>query len=238
MTATEHRIKLWDLPTRLFHWLLVLLIIAAIVTGKTGGYDLMIWHGRIGLAILGLLTFRIIWGVAGSTYARFINFAPTPSSVIAYLKEDWQGVGHNPLGAFSVIAMLLAIALQVASGLFSNHDSVFQGALFRLISADLSNELTEIHHNNFIALLGLIILHLGAIVFYVHVRKDNLVKPMITGWKDIPPNSRRFESAKGGGLLALVIAMAVAAAVVYAGSGKWITHPATQSEETQTKFQW
>ena len=238
MNTTTRRIKLWDLPTRIFHWLLVLLIVAAIVTGKIGGYELMIWHGRIGLAILGLIAFRIIWGLAGSTYARFINFVPAPRIIVAYVKGEWRGVGHNPLGAFSVIAMLLLIALQVATGLFSNHDSVFQGGLFSLINVELSNELTDIHHNIFNALLAMIVLHLGAIVFYTQVRKDDLVRPMITGWKDIPPNSGSYESAKGGGFLALVIALAVAGGAVYAGSGKWIPEPAAHHQETQTKFQW
>ncbi len=238
MDTTARRIKLWDLPTRLFHWLLVLLIVAAIVTGKIGGHDLMIWHGRIGLAILGLMAFRFVWGLAGSTYARFINFVPAPRTIVAYVKGEWRGVGHNPLGAISAIAMLMLITLQAATGLFSNHDSVFQGGLYSLISAELSNDLTGIHHGIFNALLAMIILHLGAIVFYTQVRKDELVKPMITGWKDIPPNSSNVESAKGGGFLALVIALVVTGGAVYAGSGKWIPLPAAHPQETQTEFQW
>ena len=99
------RISVWDLPTRLFHWLLVLLITAAVISGKVGGGAIE-WHGRIGIAILGLLAFRIIWGVIGSTHARFASFFPTPSSVRAYLQGRWQGVGHNPLGAFSVFGLL------------------------------------------------------------------------------------------------------------------------------------
>ncbi len=117
----RQRIRLWDLPTRLFHWLLVILVLTSFISGKIGG-NAMDWHGKFGLAILGLLTFRLVWGIVGSTYARFASFFPTPASVLAYLRGQWRGVGHNPLGALSVFSLLGLLAFQVASGLFGNDD--------------------------------------------------------------------------------------------------------------------
>ena len=108
------RIKIWDLPVRIFHWLLFLLIVGAIVSGKVGGGAIE-WHGRIGLAIIGLLVFRIVWGFVGSSHARFSSFLPRPSSLRAYLRGAWKGVGHNPLGALSVLALLALFGVQAAT---------------------------------------------------------------------------------------------------------------------------
>ncbi len=221
MTATEYRIKLWDLPTRLFHWLLVILIIAAIATAKIGG-NAMVWHGRIGLAILGLIAFRVVWGLVGSTYSRFTSFLPTPSSVAAYLRGQWRGLGHNPLGALSVLGLLALIAAQVGTGLFSNDDIAFRGPLFGLINKDFSDTLTSFHRQIINGLIAMIALHLCAIAFYAHVKKDNLVKPMITGWKNVEPAQASY-APKGGGAIALAFALCVAVAAVYAGSGAWLT---------------
>lgn len=220
MTATEHRIKLWDLPTRLFHWLLVILIIAAIATAKIGG-NAMVWHGRIGLAILGLIAFRVVWGLVGSTYSRFTSFLPTPSSVAAYLRGQWRGLGHNPLGALSVLGLLALIAAQVGTGLFSNDDIAFRGPLFGLINKDFSDTLTSFHRQIINGLIAMIALHLCAIAFYAHVKKDNLVKPMITGWKNVEPTPASY-APKGGGTIALAFALCAAVAAVYAGSGAWL----------------
>ncbi|HXE41263.1 MAG TPA: cytochrome b/b6 domain-containing protein, partial [Azonexus sp.] len=112
------QIRLWDLPTRLFHWLLALSVIGAIVSGQIGG-NLMEWHGRIGLLIIGLIVFRLAWGVLGTTYARFGHFFPTAAKVKAYLKGEWKGHGHNPLGALSVFGLLGLVAVQAVSGLFA-----------------------------------------------------------------------------------------------------------------------
>ncbi len=216
------RIKLWDLPTRLFHWLLVVLIAASVISGKIGG-GAMDWHGRIGLTILGLIAFRLTWGLIGSSHARFASFFPTPSSVVAYLRGQWKGVGHNPLGAFSVFGLLALVALQVGTGLFGNDDIAFQGPLFDLIGKDLSDKLTGIHKFSINVLIALIALHLAAIAFYTYVKKEQLVKPMITGWKDVHPG--HGESARGGGAIALIVALAVALAAMYAGSGAWLPAP-------------
>ena len=227
MTTTVHRIKLWDLPTRLFHWLLALLVIAAVISGKIGG-NAIIWHGRIGVAILGLLVFRIAWGLVGSTYSRFSSFLPTPASLAAYVRGQWQGLGHNPLGALSVITLLALLGAQVGTGLFANDDIAFRGPLFDLITKESSDALTSYHRLAINGLIAMIVIHLGAIVFYAHVKKDNLVKPMIDGWKHVeqPPAT---PPTKGGGAIALLFALGVAIASVYAGSGAWI--PATQPQQ-------
>lgn len=110
------RIQLWDLPTRLFHWSLALLVFGAILTGKIGG-GAMVWHGRIGIALVGLLVFRLIWGFVGWTYARFAQFMPTPASLSAYLRGQWRGLGHNPFGAISVLGLLALLAALLAPDL-------------------------------------------------------------------------------------------------------------------------
>lgn len=214
------KIRLWDLPTRLFHWLLVLGVVASIVSGQLGG-NLIDWHGRIGVLIVGLIVFRVTWGVLGSTYARFAQFFPTPAKLKSYLRGEWRGAGHNPLGAFSVFGLLGLLAFQVVSGLFSNDDITFFGPLFDLVSKDLSNQLTGLHKLASTVLFVLIGLHLAAIAFYGHVKKDNLIKPMITGWKE----TDQGESAKGGGFVALVVALLIAAVAVYAASGAWLPEP-------------
>lgn len=124
---SRQRIRLWDLPTRIFHWSLVALFVASLVSGSIGGNP-MVWHGRFGLAILGLVCFRLLWEFTGSSYARFTGFAPTPASVLAYLCCQWRGVGHNPLGALSVFALLGLLAFQACSGLFANDDIAFRCA--------------------------------------------------------------------------------------------------------------
>ena len=215
----QDRFLLWDLPTRLFHWLLVLAMAAAVVTGQLGG-SLIEWHGRLGLLIVGLLAFRIVWGLLGSTYARFAQFAPTLGRVRAYLAGQWHGEGHNPLGALSVFGLLGLLVLQVATGLVANDDIAFRGPLFDLVGNDLSNRLTGLHHLLSNLLIGLVLLHVAAIAFYGHVKKQMLLKPMLTGWKE-----GEGESAKGGGWLAVIVALLIAAGAVYVASGAWLPEP-------------
>jgi cytochrome b len=179
------RIRVWDLPIRLFHWSLALAVTVAIATGKAGGAWMDI-HGKAGLTIIGLVVFRVVWGFVGSTHARFRDFAPTPAKLRAYLQGRWQGAGHNPLGALSVFALLGLLALQAGTGLFSNDDIAFSGPYFASVSAALAERLTGWHHVIGNVLLWLAALHVVAIAFYFVVRKDNLVKPMLTGWKETP----------------------------------------------------
>ena len=223
------RIRLWDLPTRVFHWMLVLCIVASFVSGKLGG-NLIEWHGKIGLFIVGLVVFRLVWGLIGSTYARFSQFVPTPAKLKAYLRGEWRGVGHNPLGALSVFGLLALVGIQVASGLFANDDIAFFGPLYELVSKDVSNRLTGLHKLSSNLLLVLIGLHLAAIVFYTRIKKDKLIPPMVRGWKDTDDG----ESAEGGGLLALLVALAVALAAVYAASGALLPPPPPPAPAAET----
>ena len=218
--SETRKILIWDLPTRLFHWLLVLAIVALVVTGKAGG-SWMEWHGRLGLLVLGLLVFRLLWGIMGSTYARFAGFFPTPAKVAAYLRGQWHAPGHNPLGACSVLALLAVPLFQALTGLVANDDIAFVGPLYDLVGRDLSNLATRWHLLAVNVLLALVALHVAAILFYAHIKKDNLVKPMVLGWKD----SAHGESARGGGWIAFVVALALAVLAVYGASGAWLPEP-------------
>jgi cytochrome b len=208
------RILVWDLPMRIFHWSLVLAVTVAVVSGEIGG-DLMEIHGKAGLAILGLVAFRLVWGFAGSTHARFVNFAPTAGKLRAYLRGRWKGQGHNPLGALSVFALLGLLAVQATTGLFGNDEISFTGPLFALVEEGLANRLTGLHKQLAYVLLAVLALHIVAILVYLVVKKDNLVKPMVTGFKEV----RAGTSAAKGSWTALVLALAAAAAVVTAASG-------------------
>jgi cytochrome b len=214
------KVYIWDLPIRLFHWLLVGCVVGAFVTAKIGG-NLMVWHGRLGLVILGLLAFRIVWGFVGSTYARFAVFVRGPAAIIAYLRGAWHGQGHNPLGALSVLALLGILSAQAITGLFANDDIAFNGYLVPLVGNDLSGQIAGIHRLLENGLMLLVGLHIGAIVFYARVKKHNLVKPMLTGWGDGAPE----QSAKRGKPTAFVLALLIAAAVIWAASGAILPPP-------------
>ena len=228
------RIRLWDLPTRAFHWSLVAAVLTAVITGQVGG-DWMEVHGKAGLTIVGLVMFRLVWGFIGSTHARFSSFVPTPNKVSAYLRGRWQGVGHNPLGALSVLTLLGLLAAQGASGLFSNDDIAFAGPLAVLVSDSLSARLTGLHHQIADGLLVFIGLHVLAIVFYAWFKKDNLVKPMVTGYKE----TESGEPARQGGWLAFVTALSAALAAVYLASGAALPHePAVAPTKQQASPGW
>jgi cytochrome b len=210
------RFRLWDLPTRIFHWALVVCVIGSFITVNIGG-NAMVWHGRIGVAVVGLLAFRLVWGVAGSTYARFAQFVRGPGAVKDYLQGRWQGEGHNPLGALSVLALLGTLGLLVVTGLFANDDIAFEGPLYALVGKELSDRVVGIHRLIEPLIMLLVFAHLAAIVFYTRVKKQDLLKPMITGWK-----TGAGETAKGGGVIAFCIALAIALLAAYGASGAWL----------------
>lgn len=212
------KVLVWDLPTRLFHWLLVASLAGSWWTAENG-LAWMDWHFRFGYFAAGLIIFRIIWGFVGPRHARFANFIRGPSRVIAYLKtigkrDATPSTGHNPLGAVAVVAMLAVISFQVATGLFATDDIFTTGPFNPLVSGDLAGTLTSWHHLNFNFILGLSALHIVAIMFYWIWKRQSLIPPMITGRKsaelagtDTPAKSSRF-------LLGLVIAL-LAAGMVY-----------------------
>lgn len=215
-------ILVWDLPTRLFHWSLVLCVLAALATGLIGG-SLIDWHARLGQAIVGLLAFRLVWGLIGSTYARFGQFFPTLQKIRAYQQGHWRGLGHNPLGALSVFGMLAVLLFQVGSGVLANDDIAFNGPLQTLVSKDLSDRLTGWHKLMSNGLIALIVLHVAAIAYYVRVKRENLVKPMITGYREA--GDADGEPARGGGWLALLLALLIAGLAVYGTTGAWLPEP-------------
>ena len=181
-------VRVWDLPTRLFHWLLALAVVAQLATGMVGG-GAMTWHFRIGYCIFALLVFRIVWGVVGGRWSRFASFAYGPSSVLRYLRgrplgSDYFHVGHNPLGSASVFAMLVLLAVQVAAGLVADDEIANVGPLNRYVSSGVALSATAWHKGPGVALILVLVgLHVGAIAYYAWRKGQNLVAPMVGGDK-------------------------------------------------------
>lgn len=214
----QKRGAIWDAPLRLFHWALVALIAGAWWTGEEQKLD---WHLYIGMTILILLLFRLLWGVFGGSTARFAQFFSGPSRVRAYLADpaSWRGIGHNPLGSLSVFALLGVIALQVTLGLFSSdNDGLMEGPLAPLISLDTTKRLTGLHESLFNVILGLIGLHIAAILYYI-LRGKNLVGPMLTGQGALPDGAEPIRKARWWvAPLCLLAAWAIAGAIWTLGS--------------------
>jgi len=173
----------------------------------------MPWHGRAGLVIVGLLVFRIVWGLVGSATSRFTHFAPSPARVLAYLRGRWRGVGHNPLGALSVFALLGLLALQAGTGLFGNDDIAFAGPLNHLVDDSLGSRATGWHRLLAWGLFALLALHVLAIAFHVVVKRHRLVRPMITGLQDVAAGTPLPAPARNG-RVGLLVAVSLAAAGV------------------------
>lgn len=203
----------WDLPTRLFHWLLAALIGFSWWSVEYHHTD---WHIWSGVAILTLLIFRLLWGFFGSSTARFASFVRGPASVFEHLRGRWNGIGHTPLGALSVVALLLAMAAQVGLGLISqDEDGIYAGPLSMLVSSDTSDKARDIHELWFYAVLGLIVLHVGAILYYRLLRGRGLTLPMITGRAKLAPGTRPMRRGKWWvALLCLAAALGIARWVV------------------------
>jgi len=209
--ATIPATRVWDVPTRLFHWLLVGLFAFSWWSGQTGHLE---WHFKSGLILLGLLAFRLLWGVIGGSTARFARFVRGPGAVLAYLRgESPKVAGHNPLGGWSVIALLGLMLLQVGTGLFSEDtDELYSGPLNALVNYDHARALTHIHHLAFKLLLLFSALHLAAIAFY-RLRGRNLILPMVTGTdRELDPVA---EPLKPAGMVRFVLAAVIAAALAW-----------------------
>jgi cytochrome b len=215
-------VSVWDLPLRLFHWLLVATTALAALSGYLGGGWLE-WHARAGGAIFALVLFRLLWGVLGSTHARFTEFFPSPARLRAYSRGTWRGLGHNPLGALAMLAILASTAAQAVTGLFANDEIAFEGPLASLVGSETSNRATWLHEVVFIVLLSLVALHLAAIAFHTWVGRQSLVLPMVTGSKLAPSELAR--ASEGGGALRFLVALAVAAMLAWSvGSGQLTRH--------------
>jgi len=184
-------VQVWDVPTRIFHWALVLLVITSFTTAALGG-NAMRYHVWSGEAILVLLLFRLAWGLVGSRTARFAEFVRGPAAAWRYARSQMgpapqHYLGHNPLGGWSIVAMLLALMLQAVTGLFANDEIATQGPLYPWVSDATSGLLTGLHLFNQGVIIALVGLHLLAVIFYLLVKGDNLITPMITGrkpWED------------------------------------------------------
>lgn len=186
--------RVWDLPTRLFHWALVFAVGAAYVSAKVGG-NAMVWHQRFGYAVLALLAFRVLWGMWGGHWSRFVQFIYSPATVLRYVGGKaghiaHLDVGHSPSGALAVFAMLGGLATQAGTGLFSDDDLSNAGPLARFVSDALSSALTGWHSSwGQWLLVGLVALHLCAITYYTQVKRRTLVTPMLDGDKLLPPGT-------------------------------------------------
>ncbi|OIN91018.1 MAG: cytochrome B [Comamonadaceae bacterium CG1_02_60_18] len=204
----HHTVRVWDAPTRLFHWALVTCVLGLLVTSQIGGAA-MPWHFRFGYSVLTLLLFRLVWGFWGGHWSRFASFVRGPRAIWRYLRghaDAVASVGHNPLGALSVLAMLAFLMLQVSSGLLSDDEISAAGPLTRHVSAALVNAATFYHKNiGKFAILSLVALHFSAIIFYAFGRRDNLVQPMITGDKCLSFAAPASEDSARQRLLALTI---------------------------------
>lgn len=209
-----HLVRIWDLPTRLFHWLLVLCVIGLVATAQLGYME---WHFRLGYAVLTLLIFRLLWGLFGGRWSRFAAFLYAPASLWRYVRgegDPLHAVGHTPTGALSVFALLVFLLTQAGTGLFSDDEIASSGPLARLASGDLVSLATWYHREvGKKVLIVLVVLHILAILYYLWRKRQNLVRPMITGDKELPqpvPASRDDVLSR---LLATVLLLVSASAV-------------------------
>ncbi len=215
------KVRVWDLPTRLFHWCTVLCFLGLIVTGQTAG-DAMVWHFRLGYALLALLLFRLVWGLMGGYWSRFSNFAASPASIWRYLKGGThrpRSVGHNPLGSLSVFALLGLLLVQIAAGLMSDDEVFVSGPLVGKVPAAWVQKATFFHTEiGKVVLIALALLHFTAIVWYWLKDDENLVIAMVNGDKDVDtkvPSSRDDVRVRGLALLVFVMCCVAVAAMVW-----------------------
>jgi cytochrome b len=213
-------VRVWDLPTRVFHWVLAACVIGSVATAKVGG-NAMAWHLRLGYVVFTLLAFRFAWGWMGGHWSRFRHFIYGPSTVLRYLRgqsrsDEYLDVGHSPLGALSVFALLALLAMQVATGLFADDEISTTGPLIKFVSAATSALFTT-WHTTFgqWLVITLVVVHVAVVVFYLLEKKRNLVRPMIVGDKHLPawvPPSADHWRVRAA---AIVLLAACAAAVAW-----------------------
>lgn len=202
-------VRVWDLPTRLFHWLLALAVVGLVITGNLGG-NWMTWHQRLGYAVLALLIFRVLWGLVGGRWSRFASFLYGPGTLLAYLRgraDPRVEVGHSPLGALSVFALLAVLAGQVGTGLISDDEIAFVGPLAHWVESSTAYAATAYHKGwGKTLLLALVGLHVAAIAWYRVARGKALLPPMLHGDKPLPPDTPASADGPRQRLLALALA--------------------------------
>lgn len=215
--STTRPVLVWDVPTRLFHWLIVVLVAAAYVTERL---NWMNWHVWIGEAVLALVLFRVLWGCFGSETARFRSFLASPSSAVHHLRgmmrrEPDLQVGHNPAGGWMVVLLLALLLGETLTGLYTNNDVADEGPFTAWVPAWIANAITDLHTFLWDALLAAVAMHVLAIVVYAVAKGHNLLRPMLTGRKSMPMGVREPRLASMG-LALLLLAVASAAAAVLA----------------------
>jgi cytochrome b len=221
----QRRLRVWDLPTRLFHWTLAASVIASLLTGYAGG-NAMVWHFRLGELALALLVFRLMWGLLGGHWSRFGTFFYGPGALLRYLRgkpkpQDRFDIGHSPLGSLSVWALLLLLVMQVGTGLVADDEIANVGPLNRFVSSATASVATGYHkHLGQRVLIVLLLLHVTAVLFYLVVRRRNLLAPMWHGDKPLDavagPEAEPVPSSRDdvrSRLLALVLFAACCAGV-------------------------
>lgn len=208
-------VRVWDLPTRLFHWLLAFAVISLVITGRIGG-EALVWHFRLGSVVLGLLIFRLVWGLIGGHWSRFTSFLYGPGTVMRYLRgqhahHEHLEVGHNPLGSFSVFALLGFLIAQVATGLVADDEIASQGPLNKYVSGKTAGIATHWHkdYGQWI-LITLVALHIIAVLYYLLRHRNNLIAPMIVGDKRLSAGTPAARDGLAQRLTALVLAAACA----------------------------
>lgn len=219
--SNARTIRVWDLPTRLFHWALVVLIALQYASGEFNLLSMQ-WHVRLGYATLALVVFRVLWGLFGSQTSRFTGFVRGPVGVWRYVCAMLEqrrpfSVGHNPLGGWSVLAMLASLLLQALSGLFASDDIMTEGPLAEHVPDRVVKWATRVHHWNETLLLVLVVLHVVAVLLYLLLQRDNLIAPMLNGRRRIDALQPRLASPWLALALFAVSAGAVAVLVWWAG---------------------
>ena len=214
MSTPSTEVRIWDLPTRLFHWTLALCVIALVVTANVGG-NAMVWHLRLGHTVLALLLFRLCWGLVGGRWSRFGAFLYRPARLVAYLRgrgQESDEVGHSPLGALSVFAMLAALLAQASTGLFADDEIAFSGPLTHLVSNTWVSNATGYHTQwGKLLVLLLVVMHLLAVAVYVWRKKRPLVRAMWRGDKQLPATTPAARDDGATRLGALLLALGCAA---------------------------
>jgi cytochrome b len=212
--------RVWDLPTRIFHWLLAACVLGSIGSAWIGG-DAMAWHFRLGYVVFTLLAFRVLWGIVGGRWSRFTSFIYSPATIGRYLRgkrrpDEHVDVGHNPSGAFSVIAMLALLITQVATGLFADDEISNTGPLIKFVSGATSLAFTHWHRSyGKWLIIALIVLHVVAILYYLVGRKYDLVRPMIRGDKPLAAGVPASVDTIGTRMLALALVALCAGGVAW-----------------------
>jgi cytochrome b len=214
-------VYVWDFPTRLFHWLLVATLVSQYLTVEVLDNAIQ-WHFYGGYLMMGLLIFRLLWGIMGAYYARFSSFVVAPSTALSYAKtlnspHYRSHIGHNPMGAYSVLFVLTVLLSQTFSGLFVSDDIFSSGPYHSAVSASTQDVMSWLHHNMFNAIWLFLILHIGAMIFYKLKMKQDLVKSMLKGYKEVDSSdSKDFKpiDAKNFWLRAVLFAV-ISACIVY-----------------------